>query len=83
MKYFHQQHLKHGLCYDCGKTRPEGYIRFCPDCLKKREELNKIYEQQRKTRGICRQCGKHPIDYARSMLHCSSCLDVRNYQAYG
>jgi len=79
MIYFRQQRLKHGLCYDCGKTRPEGYIRFCPDCLKKREKLNKIYEQQRKTKGICRQCGKHPIDYSRSMLHCSSCLDQRNY----
>jgi len=79
MKYFRQQRLKHGLCYDCGKTRPEGHIRFCPNCLKKREKLNKIYEQQRKTKGLCRQCGKKPIDYIRSGLHCSSCLDLRNY----
>ena len=74
-----KKRLKAGLCYDCGKTRLEGYIRFCPDCLKERERLNVIYEQQRKTKGICRQCGKKPIDYSRSRLHCSSCLDLRNY----
>lgn len=52
-------------------------------CLKKREKTNIIYEQQRNDKGICRQCCKHPIDYSRSMLHCSSCPDVRNHQVYG
>ena len=74
-----KRRLKAGLCYDCGKPRPPGWKCYCPDCLKERERLNVIYEQQRKERGICRQCGKHPIDYTRSMLHCSSCLDLRNY----
>ncbi len=39
--------------------------------------MNIIYEQQRKDKGLCRQCGKHPIDYSRSTLHCSSCLIKR------
>jgi len=46
--------LKVGLCYDCGKTRPEGWTRYCPDCLKKREELNKIYEKERVDKGLYR-----------------------------
>jgi len=75
---YRKRRLSLGLCYDCGKTRPEGYIRFCPGCLKKREELNKIYEQQRKTKELCRQCGKKPIDHSRSRLHCTRCLDLRN-----
>ena len=79
MKYFRQQRLKRGLCYDCGKPRPSGCKRYCLDCLIERERLNVIYEQQRKEQGICRQCCKNPIDYTRSQLHCSSCLDMRNY----
>ena len=78
-KEWRGRRLEAGLCYDCGKPRPEGWTRYCPDCLKKREELNKIYEQQRKAKGLCRQCGKNPIDYSRSKLHCTSCLDLRNY----
>ena len=49
-----KRRLKAGLCYDCGKPRPTGWKRYCPDCLKERERLNVIYEQQRKEQGICR-----------------------------
>ena len=80
---YRKSRLEAGLCYDCGKPRPEGWNRYCPDCLKKREELNKIYEKERVAKGLCRKCGKNPIDYTRSTLHCTSCLDIRNYQAYG
>ena len=82
---YRNHRLKLRLCYDCGTPLPENhpYKRHCTPCLKKREERNIIYEQQRKDRGICRQCCKNPIDYSRSMVHCSICLDLRNYQAYG
>ena len=76
------ERLDAGLCYDCGKPRPEGWNRYCPDCLKKREELNKIYEKERVAKGLCRQCGKNPIDYTRSKLHCSSCLDKRSEHSH-
>ncbi|MEA3458349.1 MAG: hypothetical protein U9R21_06680, partial [Candidatus Thermoplasmatota archaeon] len=75
---YRKSRLEAGLCYDCGKPRPEGWNRYCPDCLKKREELNKIYEKERVAKGLCRQCGKNPIDYSRSKLHCTECLDKRN-----
>ena len=64
---------------DTDKIPEHPYKRYCTSCLRKREELNKIYEQQRKDRGICTQCGINPIDYLRSRLHCTSCLDLRNY----
>jgi len=78
MREYHKIRLESNLCYDCGKPRPEGYIRFCPSCLKKRDKANKKYERQRALMGICRQCCKNPIDYTRSKLHCASCLDKRN-----
>jgi len=78
---YRKRRLKLGLCYDCGIKLPEDppYKRYSISCLEKREKMNIIYEQQRKTKGICRQCGKNPIDYTRSQLHCSNCLDMRNY----
>lgn len=81
-KEWRMRRLRAGLCYDCGKSRPAGMKRFCLDCLKKREGMNEIYEQKRKVKGICRQCNKNPIDYTRSKLHCTNCLDRRNLQAY-
>jgi len=52
--------------------------RFCPDCYQKRLKMNEKSEQKRVEKGLCRQCGKNPIDYNRAKLHCSECLDKRN-----
>ena len=71
------ERLKNNLCYDCGKPVPNGK-RYCFECYQKRLELNKVYEKERVGKGLCRQCGKNPIDYSRSVLHCSDCLDKRN-----
>ena len=76
---YHQKRLENNLCYDCGNPLPEEWEtkRFCPICYHKRLILNEKYEKQRVARGLCRQCGKNNIDYSRSKLHCSDCLDIR------
>jgi NMD protein affecting ribosome stability and mRNA decay len=56
-------------CKMCGKIKPIHGRGMCDTCY------HRVLAQEKITNGICSSCRTRPIDFSRSSMYCSKCLD--------